>query len=159
MLGLIFDLLKGDEAVDLLYRGNGMLSGSNFLVTIGQEIFSFSKVSNLAAQVEYETVQEGGNNEYPLLFPKQKTNPDTLILEKGVREWTVDPVFNSLWEGMQVEQVTILLFKYGILLRKALFFKKGLIVKRTFSDLDALRGELLIETLEIAHSGLIEIPV
>ena len=145
--------------MNLFYRGNGMLSGCNFLVTIGQEVFSFSKVSNLTAQVEYEAVQEGGNNEYPLLFPKQKTNPDTLTLEKGVREWTIDPAFNSLWEGMRVEQVTILLFKYGILLRKALFFKKGLIVKRTFSDLDALRGELLIETLEIAHSGLIEIPI
>ena len=145
--------------MDLFYRGNGMLSGCNFLVTIGYEIFSFSKVSNLVAQVEYDVVQEGGNNEYPLIFPKPKTNPDTLILEKGVREWTVDPMFNSLWEGMQVEQVTILLFKHGILLKKALFFKKGLITKRTFSDLDALRGELLIETLEIAHSGLIEIPV
>ncbi|MCH5275803.1 MAG: phage tail protein [Lachnospiraceae bacterium] len=145
--------------MNLLHSGNAMLSGRNFLVTIGQEIFSFSKVSNLVAQVEYETVQEGGNNEYPLLFPKQKTSPDTLILEKGVREWTFDPRFNSLWEGMQVEQVTILLLKYGIILRKAFFFKKGLIVKRSFSDLDALRGELLIETLEIAHSGLVEIPI
>ena len=151
--------LKGDKPVNLLYRGNGLMSGCNFLVTIGQEIFSFSKVSNLASQVEYEAVQEGGNNDYPLLFPKQKTSPDTLVLEKGVREWTYDPAFNSLWEGMHVEQVTILVFKYGILLRKALFFKKGLIIKRSFSDLDALRGELLIETLEIAHSGLVEIPV
>ena len=138
---------------------DGLLPGYNFLVAIGQEIFSFSKISNLVSQIEYETVQEGGNNGYPLLFPKQKTKPDTLILEKGVREWAVDPSFDSLWEGMQVEQVTILLIKHGNLLEKALFFHKGLIVKRAFSNLDAAKSELLIETLEIAHSGLVEIPV
>lgn len=147
------------NVTDLFYSGNGLLTGCNFLVTIGQELFSFSKVSNLVSQIEYETVHEGGNNDYPLLFPKQKTRPDTLILEKGVREWAVAPAFNSLWEGMQVEQVTILLVKYGVLLKKALFFKKGLIVKRTFSNLDATKSELLIETLEIAHSGLVEIPI
>lgn len=145
--------------MDLFYRGNGMLSGCNFLVTIGQEVFGFSKVSNLVAQVEYEVVQEGGNNEYPLLFPKQKTNPDTLILEKGVHELVAAPTFNSLREGMWVEQVTILVLENRGALKKAFFIEKGLIVKRTFSELDALRGELLIETMEIAHSGLIEIPI
>lgn len=145
--------------MDLLYRGNGILPGRNFLVTIGHDIFSFSKVSNLVAQVEYEVVHEGGNNEYPLLFPKQRTNPDTLTLEKGVREWIADPAFNLLREGMQVEQGTILLLKDNLLPGRAFFFKKGLITKRAFSELDAMRGELLIETLEIAHSGLIEIPM
>lgn len=145
--------------MNLFYDGDSLLSGCNFMVTIGQEIFSFAKVSNLVAQVEYETVQEGGNNDHPLLFPKQKTKPDTLVLERGVRKWALDPTFDSLQEGMEVEQVTILLVKDGIQLSKALFFHKGLIVKRSFSNLDAGKSELLIETLEIAHSGLVEIPI
>lgn len=145
--------------MDLFYRGGTLLSGCNFLVTIGQEIFSFSRVSNLVSQVEYEIVSEGGNNDFPLLFPKQKTQPDTLILEKGVRERSFDLAFNSLVEGMKIEQGTIMLVKYGILLEKVFFFNKGMIVKRSFSDLDASKGELLIETLEIAHSGLVEVPI
>ena len=145
--------------MDLLYRGGTLLSGSNFLVTIGQGIFSFSKVSNLVSQVEYETVAEGGNNDFPLLFPKQKTKPDTLILEKGVRERSSDLIFNSLVEGMQIEQGTIMLVKYGILLEKVFCFNRGMIIKRSFSNLDASKGELLIETLEIAHSGLMEVPI
>lgn len=142
-----------------LYDGEKLLPSYNFLVAIGQEIFSFSKVSNLVSQIEYETVSEGGNNDYPLLFPKQKTSPDTLTLEKGVRTRYSDQAFNSLLEGMQVELVTILLVKDGKQLEKVFYFRKGLIVKRTFSDLDAKGNELLIETLEIAHSGLVEIPL
>lgn len=136
-----------------------ILSGCNFLVIIGQMLISFSKVSNLVSQVEYETVQEGGNNKYPLLFQKPRTSTDTLILEKGVRGLSTDVCFHLLREGMQVELVTILLLNDHKFIKKALFFQRGLITKRTFSDLDASKSELLIETLEIAHSGLIEIPL
>lgn len=137
--------------------GDKLLPNHSFLVAIGQDIFSFSKVSNLASQVEYETVAEGGNNDYPLLFRKQKKTPDTLTLEKGVCSRSSDSAFNALREGMQVEMVTVMLVKDDSELQKVFYFKKGLIVKRTFSNLDAMGQELLIETLEIAHSGLIEI--
>lgn len=144
-----------------LYSGTKLLPSYNFLVTIGQDVFSFSKVSNLASQVQYEAVTEGGNNSFPLLIPKQKTSPDTLTLEKGVRTGASDQAFNSIREGMQVKQVTILLIRDdpldGKKVVKAFYFEKGLIVKRTFSNLDAEKSELLIETLEIAHSGLVEI--
>ena len=142
-----------------IYAGEKLLPSQNFLVTIGQELYSFSKVSNLVSQVEYETVSEGGNNDYPLLFPKQKTSPDTLTLEKGVRTRDSDQAFNSLVEGMQVEMVTIMLVNENKQLEKAFYFKKGLITKRSFSNLDATGNELLIETLEIAHSGLVEMPL
>lgn len=145
--------------MDSFHGGEKLLPSYNFLVTIGQDVFSFSKVSNLVSQIEYDTVAEGGNNQYPLLFQKQKNNPDTLTLEKGVRTRASDRAFNSLLEGMQVEQVTILLIRDGEQVVKAFYFEKGLITKRSFSNLDAEKSELLIETLEIAHSGLVEIPL
>lgn len=136
-----------------------LLPSHSFLVSIGSDTFSFSKVKNMVAQIEYDAVPEGGNNDYPLLFRKQKTNPDTLILEKGVRTRSSDSAFNALREGMQVEQVTIMLMKNGTDLDKVFFFRKGMIVKRTFSTLDAMGNELFIESLEIAHSGLVEVSV
>ena len=136
-----------------------MVPGHSFLVTIGPATFSFSKVSNLVAQIEYDAVPEGGNNDYPLLFKKQKTNPDILVLEKGIRTKSGDLVFDLLQEGMQVEMVTILLMAKDAGLEKAFFFKKGMIIKRAFSDLDAMSNELVIESLEIAHSGLVEVPI
>lgn len=136
-----------------------LVPGHSFLVTIGPAVFSFSKISNLMAQIEYDAVVEGGNNDYPHLFKKPKTKPDTLVLEKGVKTRSSDAIFNLLLEGMQVELVTILLLKDGVDLEKAFFFKKGIIIKRQFSNLDAMSNDLLIETLEIAHSGLVEIPI
>ena len=136
-----------------------LVPSHSFLVAIGPAMFSFSKVSNLMSQIEYDAVNEGGNNDYPLLFRKPKTQPDTLILEKGVKTRSSDLVFNLLLEGMQVEMVTILLMKDTIDLEKAFYFKKGIIVRRQFSNLDAMSNEILIESLEIAHSGLVEIPI
>lgn len=136
-----------------------LVPSHSFLVTIGPAVFSFSKVSNLMSQIEYDSVIEGGNNDYPHLFKKPKTQPDTLILEKGVRTRSSDLIFNLLVEGMQVEMVTIMLMKDGLDLEKVFFFKKGIIVKRQFSTLDAMSNEILIETLEIAHSGLVEVPI
>lgn len=136
-----------------------LVPGHSFLVTIGPLVISFAKVSNIMAQIEYDAVVEGGNNDYPHLFKKAKTKPDTLILEKGVRTRATDLAFDLLLEGVQVELGTILLLKDGIDLQKAFYFKKGIIVKRQFSNLDAMSNELLIETLEIAHTGLVEIPI
>lgn len=136
-----------------------LVPSHSFLVTIGPAVFSFSKVSNLAAEIEYDAVTEGGNNDYPHLFKKPRTKPDTLILEKGVWTRSSDPVFSLLREGMQLELVTILLMKDGTDLEKVFYFKKGMIVRRAFSNLDAMQDELLIETLEIAHSGLVEVPI
>lgn len=136
-----------------------LVPSHSFLVTIGPAMFSFSKISNLMSSVEYDSIIEGGNNDYPHLFKKAKTQPDTLILEKGVRTRSSDLSFNLLTEGMQVEMVTIMLLKNGTDLEKVFFFKKGMIVKRQFSTLDAMSNELLIETLEIAHSGLVEVPI
>lgn len=136
-----------------------LVPGHSFLVTMGPLILSFSKVSNITAQIEYDAVVEGGNNDYPHLFKKSKTKPDTLILEKGVRTRFTDLSFELLLEGLTVELGTILVMKNGIDLQKVFYFKKGLIVKRQFSNLDAMSNELLIETLEIAHTGLVEIPI
>lgn len=152
--------MKGDDSVLSLFDPRQKLIPSHsFLVTIGPAVFSFSKVQNLEAKIEYDAVPEGGNNDYPHLFKKQKTSPDTLILEKGVRTRSSDAIFNLLQEGMQVELVTIMLMKDGVDLEKVFFFKKGLIVRRSFSNLDAMQNELLIESLEIAHSGLVEVPI
>lgn len=136
-----------------------LVPGHSFLVTIGPLVLSFAKVSNMMAQIEYDAVVEGGNNDYPHLFKKAKTKPDTLILEKGVRTRATDLAFDLLLEGVQVELGTILLLKNGIDLQKVFYFKKGIIVKRQFSNLDAMSNELLIETLEIAHTGLVELPL
>ena len=60
-----------------------LVPSHSFLVAIGPALFSFSRVSNLVSQIEYDAVTEGGNNDYPHLFKKPKSQPDTLILERA----------------------------------------------------------------------------
>lgn len=140
-------------------RREKLVPGHSFIVTLGVLVLSFSKVSNIATQIEYDAINEGGNNDYPLLFRKPKTNPDTLILERGVRTRATDLAFDLLREGVQVELGTILVMKNGIDLQKAFYFKKGIIVKRQFSDLDAMSNDLFIESMEIAHTGLVQLDI
>lgn len=140
-------------------RREKLVPGHSFLVTLGAMVLSFSKVSNIVSQIEYDAVNEGGSNDYPLLFKKPKTKPDTLILERGVRTRGTDLVFDLLRVGMQVELGTILVLKNNIDLQKVFYFKKGIIVKRQFSDLDAMSDNLFIESMEIAHTGLIQLDI
>lgn len=140
-------------------RRGKLVPGHSFLVTFGVMVFSFSKVSNIVTQIEYDAVNEGGNNDYPLLFRKPKTRPDTLILERGIRTRGTDLAFDLLREGVQIELGTILLLKNGIDLEKVFYFKKGIIVKRQFSDLDAMSDDIVIESMEIAHTGLVQLDI
>jgi len=136
------------------YPGKGLISGCSFQVEIGKLEIQFAKVTNLVSEVEYDAVTEGGNNDYPLLFPKPKTRPDTLILEKGVRTGDYEDIFNELAEGMELENIFIYMVDaYGRIV-KYFSIAHGLIIRRKFSDLNAMDGALLIETLEIAHTGL-----
>ena len=130
----------------------------SFIVTIGPLVFSFMKISNITSSIDYDSVPEGGNNDYPNLFQKQKNNADTLILEKCVKSGPAEAAFSLLREGVQVEVVNVLVLKNDIPV-KNFFFQKGIIIKREFSTLDATRSELFIQKIEIAHSGLVEIPL
>jgi len=135
-----------------------LVPNHSFIVTIGPLVFSFMKISNIASNIDYEAVPEGGNNDYPNLFQKQKTSPDTLVLEKCVKSGPAEAAFSLLREGVQVEVVNVLVLHNDVPV-KNFFFKKGIITKRDFSTLDATRSELFIQKMEIAHSGLVEIPL
>lgn len=139
-------------------RNRLLIPGHNFFVFIGENQFSFAKVSNLEAQIEYDTVVEGGNSLYPLFMRKARTKLDTLTLEKGVRVRSTDRSFDTLTEGMHLKDILIVLYRSrGV--EKIFSIQWGVIVRRRFSNLDAAKNELFVESLEIAHSGLVEATV
>ena len=132
------------------------MSGYIFEVLFGGGIvLSFSKVSNLSGELEYEAVGDGGYNDKMLFFNKPRRKPDTIIFERGVRvEDSEDLVL--LIEGTKIHNITILVKKDGV--SETMFWiESGIITKKSFSDLDAMNSSLFIRTLELAHTGLIEI--
>lgn len=129
------------------------ITGSEFEVSLDSETVNFSRLTNIVSSVEYDTYAEGGNNDEVLIFPKHKKNPDTIIFEKGLSVSGSTGFFSALREGMMVKNVMIYVKHNGKTVR-TLCFDSGVVVSKELSMIDARSNEILIEKMEIAHSGL-----
>ena len=123
-----------------------------FKVNIGTETYSFTKIRNISEVVETETVQEGGNNWTVHNLAKPTTSSHRLILELGFLVTGNDP---GLTAGSRVYDVTIMVMEHGSV-KKSYSFEEGIVIKWEISDLDALQGQVVYNTVEILHSGLQE---
>lgn len=127
------------------------LTNDRFLVLFGGIRYGFSKVSNMAAEMEYDSIVEGGRNWSPHLFSKPSSKLDTMTFERG-RAVFPPPLSPTLEVGTCVEMV-IIMVNNGQMCH-SFGFDWGMVTKLTYGDLDALHREILIEKMEIAHSGL-----
>lgn len=126
---------------------------------IGGEAF-FKSVSGLRFETEVVPVREGGQNAttYQLVGATKWSN---IVLKQG---FTKDSNVNGLlkWRkewmkpggGNRVDG-TISQLDTALTVQVTWKFKRGWPVKWEISELDASKNELAIETLEIAHEGLI----
>jgi phage tail-like protein len=147
------------------------LEGLGALATAANAVTAvrFAEVSGIDAGMEVETYHEGGRNTNPLRFTRWGQF-SSLVFRRGV---TAD---NGLWEWyFQVQfQTGAPLRKNGFVLLQAgtaatalpgiggqpiaaWFFSNGLPERLTGPGLDAARNEIAIETLEIAHEGLLRL--
>ena len=134
------------------------ITGTEFDVRFDLVKVSFTKVTNIGSKIEYDTFVEGGKNDTPLYFKRPKTKPDTIIFEKGLHNSAGSNFFGLLKEGMRVKSVMIFV-KHNGKTNRILYFDEGLILSKEFSVMDAMSNSVLIEKMEIAHSGLKEMPV
>lgn len=134
------------------------ITGTEFEVRFDLIKVSFSKVTNVGSKIEYDTFLEGGQNNFPMYLQKPKKRPDTIIFEKGVHTGLTSNVFGTVKEGMKVKNVMIFVKHQGKTDR-VLYFDSGLILSKEFSAFDASGHSVLIEKMEIAHSGLKEMPM
>ena len=133
-------------------------TGSEFEVTFDMVSVSFSKITNVGTRIDLETYSEGGRNGSPLYFQKPKKRPEIIIFEKGVHDGVSGAAFNQIKEGTHILNVMIMIKNNGSLSR-VVSFNDGLVLSKKFSSLDAMSKSVLIERLEIAHSGLFEVPI
>lgn len=115
---------------------------------------SFQKISNLQSKIEYEVIHEGGNP-VPVLLPIPSKQPETVTLEKGMLLGTEKSFWDSLRPGMMVKDVVIYVRQYQATVRK-LGFDQGIVLSKEYPQLNAMSGEIYIEKMQIAHSGLRE---
>jgi phage tail-like protein len=129
----------------------------NFAVEInGLVVAGFSEVSGLQAEIEVQEYREGGVNEYIHKRAGPVKYPSNLILKKGVTDST------ELWSWYRdVMDGTVDRKTVGILLmtssgdeKRRWKLQKAYPVKWTGPDFKATASEVAIETMELAHEGL-----
>lgn len=133
------------------------ITGLEFEVRFDLIKASFSKVTNIGIKIEYDTFIEGGHNDAPLYLQKPKKQPDTIVFEKGVHTGLTSNIFGLIKEGMRVKNVMIFVRHRGKTDR-ILYFDSGLVLSKEFGEFNASKNTVLIERMEIAHSGLKEMP-
>ena len=136
-----------------------LIPNYSFTVRLDMLSFGFKRVSNMTSTAEIETIIDGGHNDSPVIVRKPKRNPDILILEKGLSTTMNDLKFGLLFkEGRKIDNISIDVKRDGKTVRM-FSVTGGVIVSREFSGLDAVDGDVLLESLKIAHSGITEIPL
>jgi phage tail-like protein len=127
------------------------------LVAAGQ----FQKVKGLGAELEVLKYPEGGRNDYVHQLPVRHSWTN-ITLERGMVQdaglwfWYLAGLTGSI--GARRDGVIILLTPKG-LPAIAWEFRAGLAVKWTGPSLDAQQNAIAVESIEIAHEGLTQIPL
>ena len=116
--------------------------------------FRFQKVSGITAEVQLETVNEGGQNLYAHRLPNKITY-NNLVLERGYTIGSpLNVEFNVALSNFQFYPSNVLVTMFseiGVPLG-AWLYMKAYPVKWSVSDLDAQANSVVVDTLELAYS-------
>lgn len=116
--------------------------------------FRFQKVSGINAEVQLETVKEGGQNLYSHRLPN-KVNYNNLVLERGYTIGSpLNIEFNIALSKFQFypSNVLVTLFSEIGVPVGAWLYMKAYPVKWSVSALDAKANSVVVDTMELAYS-------
>lgn len=119
----------------------------------------FNECSGLEMALQVEEYKEGGNNGYSLKFPTRVTWSN-IILKKGIGAGS------TLWdwhygftEGTGKRRDGLIMLLNDLHLPNNIwYFKRGLPVKYTAPAMNASQSNVAIESIEIAHEGIYQVP-
>lgn len=129
---------------------------TKFKVILNGKSLGFSKVSNISATMEFETVVEGGVNDRVHYLPKPRQSLDKLILEYGIASGEMSRT--TLTAGYELKKGIIIMVMpdSGLIPTATYQANWGIVTKWEIDTLDAMSSGLLIKKVEISHNGLSE---
>ncbi len=130
------------------------LKSFRFHVYIGATKMGFSKISGVERSAETESVQQGGVNDHVYTLSSPVKSEKTLVLERGLA-YSRGLLAASLKVGKRLStDMLILIYDDGGLPRTAVYVKNPYVKKHSFSDLDAMSGQVLVERFEVVYDSL-----
>jgi phage tail-like protein len=145
-----------------------LLDTSSVLATVGSALLSglldvavggFSECQGLDATMKVEDYNEGGNNGCVLKFPG-RTSWTNITLKRGVAAnstlWDWSYAFTQ-GRGKRRDGVIALLNEM-MLPNNIWYFRRGLPLKYTGPQMNAAQNSVAIESIEIAHEGIYQLP-
>lgn len=132
------------------------LGNNRFIVCIGGKRLSFAKVSNLVHSVEYESIPIGGINDSVYIAQNPTRQPQTITFERAVQKTNdiIQKLKPGVHLGKQVEIMILNMEKKSSKIEHSYYITDGVVTKCEISSLDAMGNEILIQKLEITHTGI-----
>ncbi|MCL2055589.1 MAG: phage tail protein [Oscillospiraceae bacterium] len=145
------------------WQSSQPLLSHNFVVFVGVMPIPFSKVSSVEVSIETEALAEGGENRFVHSMSKPVTAEKTLVLERGADSGLVGSVLMTLANtalrvGSVYDYIAIAVLDQWGLPKKLYTATHCILKRRRFSDLNAMSGEVFIETLEFIYRDMTEVP-
>ena len=135
---------------------NNLAKSTKFKVILNGMPLGFSKVSNISATMEFETVVEGGVNDRVHYLPKPRQSMDKLVLGYGIASGGLTRT--TLTAGYELSKGIIIMVMpdSGAVPTATYQANWGIVTKWELDTLDATNSGLLIKKIEISHNGLTE---
>lgn len=161
------DALRADPVLNHNFVVS-LLDTSSVLATVGSALMSavsdvllggFSECSGLEMSMKIEEFNEGGNNGTVLKFPG-RVSSGNLTLKKG------QGTSSALWDwhysfvigrGKRRDGLIVLLNELHVP-NNIWYFRRGLPLKYSGPAMNATQSTVAIESIEIAHEGLWQMP-
>lgn len=129
---------------------------TKFQVLLNGMPLGFSKVSNISATMEFETVMEGGVNDRVHYLQKPRQTLDKLILEYGIASGELMRTTLTAGSELSMGIVIMVMPEEGAIPTATYEAGWGVVTKWEIDTLDALSSGILIKRVEISHTGLNE---
>lgn len=129
---------------------------TKFRVILNGMPLGFSKVSNISATMEFESVPEGGLNNRVHYLPKPRQTMDKLILEYGIASGELTRTTLTAGYELTMGIVIMVMPDSGAVPTATYQADWGIVTKWEIDTLDAQSSGLLIKKVEISHNGLSE---
>lgn len=135
---------------------NDLAKRTNFKVILNGTPLGFSRVSNISATMEFESVVEGGVNDRVHYLQKPRQTMDKLILEYGIASGELLRTTLGAGSELSLGIVIMVMPEKGMVPTATYEADWGVVTKWEIDTLDAESSGLVIKRVEISHTGLSE---